>query len=240
MKRQSIRKALILVSFILFPVTLYYFSPYLIIEALLQNVIAGSFIVFGLMLLTSIVFGRVFCGWLCPAGGLQEAATIINDKRSKFNKGKLIKYLIWFPWVSAIVFLSWMAKVRLRIDFFYQTWYGISISDPYGFIVYFAVVFLVMILALIYGRRGFCHTVCWMAPFMQAGQWIQRKIRSPHLHLVTEPSGCISCQVCTKHCPMSLPVMELVSKGNIEDMDCILCCACADSCPKKIITLKLK
>lgn len=94
MSRQNIRKTIIVISFILFPITLYYFSPYLIIEALTQNVIAGSFIVFSLMLIGSIFFGRLFCGWICPAGGLQESCTIINDRRISIKKAKLIKYLI--------------------------------------------------------------------------------------------------------------------------------------------------
>ncbi|MDO9592229.1 MAG: 4Fe-4S binding protein [Erysipelotrichaceae bacterium] len=240
MSRQNIRKTIIVISFILFPITLYYFSPYLIIEALTQNVIAGSFIVFSLMLIGSIFFGRLFCGWICPAGGLQESCTIINDRRISIKKAKLIKYLIWFPWILTIMILHLLAKDNLRIDFFYQTWYGISISDPYGFIIYFAVVFLIFILALTLGRRGFCHSVCWMAPFMQLGMWIQRKLRLPHIYLQTTADQCISCNMCSKKCTMSLPVMELVKEGKIEDYDCILCLECVDTCPKNIINLKLK
>jgi ferredoxin-type protein NapH len=240
MSAQSTRKTIIVISFILFPITLYYFSPYLIIEALTQQVIAGSFFVFALMLIGSIFFGRLFCAWVCPAGGLQEATTIINNRRIRVKKAKLIKYLIWLPWISIILGLLFLAKDNLRIDFFYQTWYGISISDPYGFIVYFGVIFLILILALTVGRRGFCHTVCWMAPFMQLGMWISRKLSLPHLHLQTTPADCISCSACTNKCTMSLPVMELVKKGKIDDMDCILCLECVDACPKNVIMLKAK
>ncbi|MDP2813265.1 MAG: 4Fe-4S binding protein [Erysipelotrichaceae bacterium] len=240
MNRQGMRKTSILISLILFPVTLYYFSPYLVIEALTQQVIAGSFIIFTLMLLGSIFFGRLFCGWLCPAGGLQEASTIINDRRVTLKKAKLIKYLIWLPWISLILILLLLAKDNLTIDFFYQTWYGISISDPYGFIIYFGVVFLILILALILGRRGFCHTVCWMAPFMQLGMWIQKKMNIPHLYLQTRADECIHCNACTKKCSMSLSVMELVQEGKINDLDCILCLECVDVCPKKIIKLNIK
>ncbi len=85
MKRQRIRKLFLITSLLLFPVTLYYFSPALIINAGLNGIINGSFIVFALMFLMSIPFGRLFCSYFCPAGGLQECAFAVNEKSQ--NKG---------------------------------------------------------------------------------------------------------------------------------------------------------
>lgn len=70
-RRQRVRKALLFVSFLLFPVTLYYFSPALILQGASEGVINGSFIVFGLMFLSALSVGRLWCGWACPAGALQ-------------------------------------------------------------------------------------------------------------------------------------------------------------------------
>ena len=76
--RQRIRKTTLLISLLLFPITMWYFSPYIIISAAMEHVINGSFIVFAAMLVFSMFFGRVWCGYLCPAGGLQECALRIN------------------------------------------------------------------------------------------------------------------------------------------------------------------
>lgn len=84
-KRQRVRKAIIIISFLLFPITLYYFSPYIIIDGLAKGILSGSFIVFAILLIGSIFFGRIFCGWICPAGGLGEICTNVNNNR---NKGK--------------------------------------------------------------------------------------------------------------------------------------------------------
>lgn len=81
MKRQQIRKLLLSISLLLFPITLYYFSPALIINAGLNGIINGSFVVFVLMFLLSIPFGRLFCSYFCPAGGLQEFAFAVNEKK---------------------------------------------------------------------------------------------------------------------------------------------------------------
>jgi ferredoxin-type protein NapH len=53
-KRQRYRKALLFVSLLLFPVTLYYFSPVIIMESGSQGIVNASFIVFGLMFVSSL------------------------------------------------------------------------------------------------------------------------------------------------------------------------------------------
>ena len=60
--RQRIRKTILLISLLLFPITMWYFSPYLIIGAAMEHIINGSFIVFVAMLVFSIFFG-ILCNF---------------------------------------------------------------------------------------------------------------------------------------------------------------------------------
>jgi ferredoxin-type protein NapH len=69
--RQRVRKALLLVSFLLFPITLYYFSPAIALNGAAEGVVNASMIVFASMLVASLVLGRLWCGWACPAGAVQ-------------------------------------------------------------------------------------------------------------------------------------------------------------------------
>lgn len=91
-RRPEIRKAIILTSFLLFPITINYFSPYLIIDGASQGIIAGSFITFALFFLVSLFLGRAFCGWACPAGGVQEWCFSVNDKKARGGRFNWIKY----------------------------------------------------------------------------------------------------------------------------------------------------
>lgn len=68
-KRQRIRIAALYFSLLLFPITLYYFSPYIIVDAATNGIINASFIVFALMFLSALFVGRFWCGWLCPFAG---------------------------------------------------------------------------------------------------------------------------------------------------------------------------
>lgn len=127
MKRQKIRRALVIISFLLFPITIYYLSPYLIVMGALEGVITGSFIFFACMFLFALFFGRAFCGWVCPVGGLQDCLTLACDKKAKGGLRNLIKYFIWVPWLALIAFSALHAGGYKKIDFLYMTFHGISI-----------------------------------------------------------------------------------------------------------------
>ena len=61
----------------------------------MEHIVNGSFIVFCLMLILSMFLGRAWCGYLCPAGGLQECAMRVKDDPAKQGKRDKIKYVIW-------------------------------------------------------------------------------------------------------------------------------------------------
>ena len=231
---------MIIISFLLFPITIFYFSPYLIIMGASQGIITGSFIVFGALLFISFIFGRLFCGWICPAGGLQECLSLAKDKRARGGKWDWLKYLIWLPWIAIIVMVAISAGGFRTIDFFYQTAHGISVAHPGAYIIYYAVLALIVILSLTCGRRGFCHYTCWIAPFMIIGTKIKDFLRIPSLRLISDPSKCIDCKQCTNKCTMSLPVDEMVRKGRMQNSECILFGVCVDTCPRLVIKYTLR
>lgn len=240
MKRQNTRKLFLISAMLVFPITIYYFSPYVIIQGALDGIITGSFIVFLLMLLTSAFLGRLFCAYLCPAGGIQECATSINNKNPKQGWKNNIKYIIWIVWVLGIIICFILRKQNVTVDFFYLTEHGISISNIYGYVIYYGVVILFFLPSVIFGKRIFCHYFCWMAPFMIIGRNIGNLFHIKALRLQANKDACIDCHICNKNCPMSLDVAEKVQSERMDDNECILCGACIDSCPKKAITYKIK
>jgi ferredoxin-type protein NapH len=234
-KRQKLRKGIILVSFFLFPALFFYLSPELILEASSRGIINGSFILFVLMFLSSLLLGRGYCGWLCPGAGCQEAMFLARDRR--VTKGDIVKWLIWLPWIAAIAFLAWKAGGYRQVDFFYRTSHGLSVVDFKSLIVYFLVLFLLIVLpGLLVGRRSFCHHLCWMAPFMIFGRKLRNTFGWAALGLMAEPEYCSGCHLCTSRCPMSLEVEAMAKSGRMEHPECILCGTCVDTCKKGAIT----
>lgn len=237
--RQKIRKGIILFSFFLFPATFYYLSPVLIIEASSKGIINGSFILFSLMLISSLLLGRGFCGWVCPAAGCQESIFLARSK--EVTRGDYIKWLIWVPWISAIIALAIRSGGYSKIDFFFQTTHGLSIGNVQSLIAYFFVLLLLIVLpALIFGKRSFCHHLCWMAPFMILGRKIRNYFQWASLKLKSAPDICEHCHTCTENCPMSLPVEEMVNLNIMENKECIFCGTCVDGCKPGAIKYSFK
>ena len=236
MKRQNLRKLLLIISLLLFPVTIWYMSPYLIIRGAMEGIVSGSFIVFVCMLLGSIFFGRIFCGWLCPMGGLQECLCSVNEKTPKQGWRNYIKIAIWIAWIAAVIVCFVFRKQEITIDFFYMTDHGISITEIYNYVIYYGVIFLVLIPAVLFGKRVFCHYFCWMAPFMIIGIKIRQVLHLPGLHVRLEEKECISCGKCNKSCPMGLNVVELGKGSHDLGTECIQCGSCVDHCPKKALS----
>jgi len=157
---QRVRKGLIVVSMLLFPVTFFYFSPALIIVGAARGAAVGSFIVFAVLLVGSLLLGRAFCGRLCPGSGIQEACMLARDKRARGGRLDWIKWLIWMPWISVIVYLFIQAGGLGSVEPFYQTRFGFSLSDLQSNIIFLLFTGLIVVLALTAGRRAFCHYVC--------------------------------------------------------------------------------
>jgi len=240
-KRQRYRKALLFVSLLLFPATLYYFSPMTILGGASQGIINGSFIVFGLMFLSSLFVGRLWCGWACPAGALQEFGQPINNKPTPGGKFNWVKWVIWMPWIGLIVALAVSAGGYRTVDPLFQLEGGVTMALPLDdqgppwFMIYYIVIALFLGLAVILGRRTGCHTICWMAPFMIIGRWIRNRVRWPSLRLQADPARCTDCMTCTRSCPMSLDVNAMVQQADMEHSECILCGNCVDGCSKDAI-----
>lgn len=235
-KRQKVRNFFIILSFLLFPITQFYFSPYLIVWGASQGIITASFFTFAVLFFGALFIGRSFCGWIMPCGGMQEIFSLINDNKPKTGKLDYIKFVIWTPWIISIITLALWAGGYKKVEYFFHLEYGISVNNVYMYVPYYGVMLIFFLISLIFGRRANCHYICWMSPFMIIGRKISNYLYIPSLRLKSDKSKCINCKTCNKECPMSLDVNSMVDKGNMENTECILCGKCIDSCPKNVIS----
>jgi polyferredoxin len=231
---------LIFTSFLLFPIIMNYFSPYLIVEAALVGIMNGSFVVFTLLFMSSLFLGRGFCGWLCPAGGLQEISFVINNNRAGGGRGDWSKYACWTPWFAIIITFVIMAGGFNSVNVLFMMDSVISVDEPSRYFIYYIIILLLFLPSLVMGKRAACHHICWMAPFMIIGSKIRNTVGWPALQLEARTEDCKSCKRCSRNCPMSLDVTGMVQAGSMENMECILCGTCVDECPRDVISYSLR
>lgn len=228
--RQHIRKGILAFSALMFPLTFLLLSPFIIVLSAAEGVLNGSAMIFGLLLLFSVVCSRLFCGWLCPGGAVQDYISLSNNRHWNSKLKNSSKYIIWALWFSFIVIL-WIRNRPLTADFLH--FYEINMA----FIIIYAIVMSVIYLfTLLTGKRGMCHSLCWMAPFMVIGEKLADFLHIPRFRLKAKPDQCVSCGQCSKSCPMGLDIADMVKSGSVDSAECINCLECVDKCPKKAIS----
>jgi len=228
-----------LISLLLFPVTMNWLSPYVSLDGAMAGVVSGSVIVFAALFIISIFFGRAWCAWVCPMAGLSDISIRVNGKRVNAKKLRIVRYTLftlWFGFLAAGFVLAGGIK---GIDPLHLTESGISVDEPMKYVVYYGVLAIFIVLTFSIGRRGACHSICWMAPFMAAGYTVGRLLKIRQLRVTADSSKCTSCGTCSRNCPMSIDVQGCVKAGKVITSDCILCGECVDSCPKSALAYKV-
>lgn len=238
--RRKVRHLVFFLAFFLFPWTLNWLSPYLSVHGAWMGVVTGSVLFFALLFLSAPFLGRSFCSWACPGGFAQDALAMVRTKKAGSPGLWRVKWFIWTPWLAAVVsgwaVAGFNAVIPEWNPGYPQAQDFLGSAGP-GTVMATLVTFLMGALALIFGRRGACHTVCWMSPFLILGRKTGRAVGLPGLRLETTPASCVACGRCTAACPMGIPVQTLARNGRMEHAECILCADCVDTCPKHTLRL---
>jgi len=81
----------------MFPFTFFFLSPFVIVLSAANGVLNGSAMVFGLLLLFSVVCSRLFCGWFCPGGAVQDCLSGAKNRHWNSKWKNLSKYIAGGP-----------------------------------------------------------------------------------------------------------------------------------------------
>lgn len=248
-KIQKIRRTVMYLWFLVMPITFNWMSPVLIVFAGFDAIINLSYIFFGLWFLSSLIFGRAYCSWICQWGAIQELFyyTIPQKLGLRKEAGRLVKYFVFIVWMVFVIIGPIVAGgFSNGFSPYYPNADGgsiMSFSEQFngGHIFYFGIqLILAVMFGLIFGGRSFCSYGCPMAVLGIIGTKIKNALKYPSLHLESVKKSCIKCGKCTKSCPMSLEVKEMVQKNDLCHNDCILCGSCIEICPKNTIQYKWK
>jgi polyferredoxin len=237
MKNRKTGKILTFISMMLFPLSFNFFSPYVSIDGAMAGIISGSMIVFGVMFVSGIFWRRAWCSYVCPWSMPSEWLRKMNNRPVNIKKTQRVRYMIFAIWSSVIIVSFVMAGGIHGIDPLHLTERYVSIDEPLKFVTYYMVVLILTVVTLAVGRRGACHSICWMSPFLELGSYVGSKLRIPQWKIRSKPELCIECQKCNKTCPMSIDVMESLKNLAIDDSACILCGDCVEACPRHVLTI---
>lgn len=244
---------------------------------LLFNVFERKFIIFGLffgpydfhifllsfialvifVILFTAIYGRVFCGWVCPQTIFMELVfrkieylidgdfrDQIKLKASPWNGKKIfkrgLKYLIFLV-ISYLIAHTFMAYL-VGLDEVKEIVSSSPADRPGGFIA-MNVFTLLFFFVFSWFREQACLIVC---PYgrLQGVLLDQNSLAVTYDFIRGEPRGklkrdvardkgdCVDCHLCVDVCPTGIDI-----RNGIQ-MECVNCTACIDACDDVMVKIK--
>ncbi len=196
-------------------------------------------------LITGIVFGRGFCGWVCPFGGLPEVMATGEKERWQLNfLNKNIKTADGFQyttpkeWVKdtkygillAIILLSVFLSFPVVCALCPALWLSFI---PVFWVVTGLVVVFVIVLPFINKRRWWCYNICPIGAICSLLDKISL------FRIKIDKQKCIRCMSCVKKCRMYAMAPDYVDGKGTPNTNCIRCGRCMDVCPTEAIDINL-
>ncbi len=219
--------------FLLMPLALKFFSPVMVLRSASVGVIAASTVTIIIMFFAGMFSGRLWCGWVCPAGGIQDAVAKTYHAKDSHESLNKLKYVLFFIQIILLVAFLYLSGT-VQFDYFYNM--GFGLTSTLDWIVYLTMIMLFFILPITLGKRSYCRHICLIAPVMIWGQKLGRKLGIKHKVINFNEDACIHCNKCNKACPMHIDVMKNTEgKLTVSSPECITCYACVDACPKKAL-----
>ena len=182
----------------------------------------------------TVLVGRVFCGFFCSFGAVQDLLWLGShrlralfpgkrnlkkaDRIFRFAKYAVLFYFIIFIWsgVTAVKTAGPWQVFGQYVSFGH--WPGLKLLLSVG-----GVLLLLIFIGSLFVQRFFCRYFCPMgAIYSLISQTSFLKIDKPR-------KECGKCHLCTSKCTMG---MDLTKKDRIAGGECISCQKCVSWCPK--------
>ena len=199
----------------------------------------ASNVVLGIgVLILALLARSAFCGWLCPLGFLQDlvsgASRLVQRKVRPVRLGvrwlkahahplavldrplRLLKYavLAWAVGGAAL----WGVMVFRDVDPWFALLELVRLT-----VIPAALVLAVILVAALFVDRPWCRYACPLG----AASGLVAMLSPVRIERIAD--ACTSCGICTRACPMGLPV---ATADRIVSPDCNACLECLAACPQ--------
>ena len=177
----------------------------------------------GVLILTYF-FGKVFCGWICYLGAVQEFLHISKYKILQSEKAQKIMRIIRYVTFTAIIIqltitqsIEWSKIGPFKVIF------NLYSPNLTGYIL-----LTILLISSVFIHRPFCKMFC---PVGLAMGWITK---IPGASVLGITNSCSACKTCSTSCQINAITRDnKISK--LDNQECIMCGDCMSDCNIKSI-----
>ena len=162
-------------------------------------------------IILTFVFGRIFCGYLCPIGALQEIVYLIPIKKLKI-RNKTLPVVFRMIFFIAFVVLGVIFSMGILTFFGFYDFFNLNVTSIFFYI------FSALLLVSIFVYRPFCRFFCPYGALLSLAS-IKGLLK------LQRNANCVDCKKCEVVCPTN-------EAGRTDlKQECYLCNRCKDVCP---------
>lgn len=194
------------------------------------TLITGRNKILGLtFLISSLLLGPFFCGWLCPFGTVQELFGKIGNffiKKKPRLPQNAQKYFVFMRYILTAILMLMPLAVTGAFDVMQYDSRVVTLMLMGGKAVETmgVALLIVFVLVSVFFDRPFCAYFC--AEGARYGFLSMLRLFT----IKRNEKTCINCKKCDKVCPMNIIISD---KKRLRHAQCINCFECISACPVK-------
>jgi polyferredoxin len=188
----------------------------------------------------TLLFGRVFCGWICPLGTLQQLSSWLLSPRSRRESLQVNRYRRWYALKSYILAALLVAALAGTLqsgllDPISLTARGLAAGlwpvlpggrpVPGGWLA--ALLLLAIVVASRWIPRVFCRGLCPLGALLG----VFSRFAVFRIHRTSD--ACNNCKLCAFACQGADEPL-----GNHRVSECHVCLNCLPGCPEQAMTYR--
>ena len=192
----------------------------------LPALLSLNFIVVAILIVITLLFGRIYCSVICPLGIMQDIYSWLGGKFKK-NRFSYVKEHKWLRYTFLVLFVVCLIIGFAPITTLFEPYsnYGRIVTSFYMrnitiSIIAWVIMLILGILAFLYGR-AYCNSIC------PVGTILSFFSRFSLFRVRFDKEKCKSCGLCEKNCKARAIDFQA---GKVDYSRCVVCGDCTAKC----------